>query len=163
MDPLWAPWRMRYIMNPKPEGCIFCTKPQAQDDGANHIVWRGESAFVMLNAFPYNNGHLLVSPYEHLADLEAVDPATLLEMMELCQDSIRVLKKRFNPEGLNLGLNLGAAAGAGVKDHVHLHVVPRWLGDTNFMPVVADVRVIPQSLDHAYAIIREGFVALRAS
>jgi ATP adenylyltransferase len=153
---------MRYIMNSKPEGCIFCEKPAAEDDAANHIVWRGESAFVMLNAYPYNNGHLLVSPYEHIADLEAVPHDTLSEIMELCQDSIRVLKKDFNPEGVNLGANLGAAAGAGVKDHLHFHVVPRWLGDTNFMPVVADVRVIPQSLDHAYTILREGFTALHA-
>ena len=161
MDPLWAPWRMRYIMAPKSDDCIFCTKPAAGDDSANLIVWRGDSAYVMLNAYPYNNGHLLISPYAHIADLEDLPAQTLLEIMQLSQDAIRVLKQDFNPQGVNLGLNLGAAAGAGVKDHLHLHVVPRWLGDTNFMPVVADVRVIPQSLDHAYAIIRKGFVSLR--
>lgn len=160
MDPLWAPWRMRYIMAPKPDDCIFCTKPAAGDDSANLIVWRGDSAYVMLNAYPYNNGHLLISPYAHIADLEDLPAQTLLEIMQLSQEAIRVLKQDFNPQGVNLGLNLGAAAGAGVKDHLHLHVVPRWLGDTNFMPVVADVRVIPQSLDHAYAIIRSGFVSL---
>lgn len=160
MDPLWAPWRMRYIMAAKSEGCIFCTKPAADDDAANHIVWRGDSAFVMLNAYPYNNGHLLIAPYAHIADLEALPAQTLLEVMQLSQDAIRVLKRDFNPQGVNLGLNLGAAAGAGVKDHLHLHVVPRWLGDTNFMPVVADIRVIPQSLDHAYTILRNGFVSL---
>lgn len=163
MDPLWAPWRMRYIMAPKPDGCIFCTKPGADDDAANHIVWRGDSAFVMLNAYPYNNGHLLIAPYAHVADLEDLPPQTALEIMQLCQDSIRVLKSGFNPQGLNVGLNLGTAAGAGVKDHIHMHVVPRWIGDTNFMPVVADVRVIPQSLEHAYAILRDGFVSLPRS
>lgn len=160
MDPLWAPWRMRYIMTPKPDGCIFCTKPAAHDDADNHIVWRGDSAFVMLNAYPYNNGHLLVAPFAHTGELEALPSSTLHEVMDLCQDAIRVLKREFNPEGVNMGANLGAAAGAGVKDHVHVHIVPRWLGDTNFMPVVADVRVIPQSLDHAYAIISKGFADL---
>lgn len=161
MDPLWAPWRIGYIMAPKPDDCIFCTKPTAGDDAHNHIVCRGESAFVMLNAYPYNNGHLMVSPYAHIGELELLPPATLHEVMDLCQDAIRVLKRDFNPEGMNVGVNMGAAAGAGVKDHLHVHIVPRWLGDTNFMPVIADVRVIPQALDHAYTLIHRGFIDLR--
>ncbi len=160
MDQLWAPWRMQYIMAPKAEDCIFCTKPLVGDDSATHIVSRGDSVFVMLNAYPYNNGHLMISPFAHVAGLEDLEPPTLLELMTVCQDAIRVLKRHFNPEGVNVGLNLGAAAGAGVKDHLHLHVVPRWHGDTNFMPVVSDVRVIPQALDHAFEILRKGFEEL---
>jgi ATP adenylyltransferase len=147
-------------MSDKAGGCIFCTKPAEDDDSANHIVWRGERAFVLLNTYPYNNGHLMVAPYLHEGDLENLSAEILAETMKLCQDAITVLKRTFHPEGINMGLNLGAVAGAGVKDHLHVHVVPRWAGDTNFMPVVADVRVIPQSLDQAHQILRRGFQEL---
>ncbi len=161
MEQLWAPWRMRYIKSKKPEGCIFCTKPAAGDDQANHIVWRGERAFVLLNTYPYNNGHLMVAPYAHIGELEELPSEALVEVMGLCQDATRILKNTFNAEGINLGVNLGAAAGAGVKDHLHVHLVPRWVGDTNFMPVVSDVRVIPQSLDHAWSLLSKAFRELR--
>lgn len=158
---LWAPWRMRYIIEDKPEGCLFCTKRGASNDRENHIVWRGERAFVLLNTYPYNNGHLMVAPDAHIADLEDLPTETLMEIMSLTQDAIRALKREFHPEGVNVGINLGAAAGAGIKDHLHLHIVPRWAGDTNFMPVVADVRVIPQSLDHAHALLSRAFAEIK--
>lgn len=160
MDVLWAPWRMEYIKAPKPKGCIFCEKPAAGNDAANHIVWRGQRAFVLLNTFPYNNGHMMVAPYAHIGNLEDLEPEVLNELMSLCQDAIRALKKDFKPDGVNLGINLGAAAGAGVKDHLHIHIVPRWQGDTNFMAVVTDTRVIPQSLDDAYRRLHEAFASL---
>lgn len=160
MDVLWAPWRMEYIKAPKPKGCIFCEKPAAGNDAANHIVWRGQRAFVLLNTFPYNNGHMMVAPYAHIGNLEDLEPEVLTELMSLCQDAIRALKKDFKPDGVNVGINLGAAAGAGVKDHLHIHVVPRWQGDTNFMAVVTDTRVIPQSLDDAYRRLHEAFASL---
>ena len=150
MKRLWAPWRLQYVTKEKPQGCIFCDKPQAGDDRANHIVHRGQHAYVMLNTYPYNNGHVMIAPFAHVACLEDLPPATAHEMMDLSQQCIRAFKLSFYPEGFNLGFNLGTAAGAGIKDHLHLHLVPRWSGDTNFMPVVADVRVIPQSLDATY-------------
>ncbi len=160
-EQLWAPWRMRYIKGDKPEGCIFCDKAGDGDDRTNHVVWRGKTAFVLLNTYPYNNGHLMVAPYAHIGDLDELPLETLTEIMALCQDAIKALKKDFNPDGINLGLNLGAAAGAGVKDHLHVHVVPRWTGDTNFMPVLADVRVIPQSLDHAHLLLSRAFAEIK--
>jgi ATP adenylyltransferase len=160
VERLWAPWRIRYIKDDKPTGCIFCTKQAEDDDTANHIVWRGERAFVLLNTYPYNNGHLMVVPYDHTGELEELAAEVTSELFSLCQDSVRVLKTTFHPDGINIGVNLGAAAGAGVKDHLHFHLVPRWAGDTNFMSVVSDVRVIPQSLDQAAQIIRGGFDSL---
>ena len=162
MERLWAPWRLQYVTQDKPGGCIFCDKPKLGDDRAAQIVRRGALAFVMLNAFPYNNGHLMVAPHEHTGALEELPPDTLHEMMDLSQACVRVLKAEFRAEGLNLGFNVGAPAGAGIKDHLHLHIVPRWVGDTNFMPVIADVRVIPQSLEQSYTLISEGFTKLEA-
>lgn len=163
MERLWAPWRLQYVTQEnKPGGCVFCDKPQSGDDRAAHIVRRGKLAYVMLNAYPYNNGHTLVVPFAHIPDFEALPPETLHEMMALAQQCTRALKLVFYPDGLNLGFNLGSAAGAGIKDHLHLHLVPRWSGDTNFMPVIADVRVIPQSLDQAYEQLLEAFTQLEA-
>ena len=160
MERLWAPWRLQYVAKEKAGGCIFCDKPLAGDDRAAYIVHRGTLAFVLLNAFPYNNGHIMVAPYAHIANLEELPPDALHEMMDLSQLGTRALKNSFNPDGLNLGFNLGAAAGAGIKDHIHLHLVPRWVGDTNFMPVIGDVRVIPESLDQTYDKLREAFKSL---
>lgn len=157
MERLWAPWRLQYVTQDDPHGCIFCDKPESGDDRAAYIVYRGAQAYVMLNAFPYNNGHLMVVPYAHLATLEEMPPEALHEMMDLTQQCSRVLKLTFEPDGLNAGFNLGAAAGAGIADHLHLHIVPRWRGDTNFMPVIGDVRVIPQSLDEAYTVLHDAF------
>ena len=161
MERLWAPWRLQYVAKEKAEGCIFCDKPLAGDDRAAYIVHRGALAYVLLNAFPYNNGHIMVAPYAHIANLEELPPDTIHEMMDLAQLATRALKSDFNPDGLNLGFNLGAAAGAGIKDHLHLHLVPRWLGDTNFMPVIGDVRVIPESLEQTYDKLTGAFRLLQ--
>jgi len=154
MERLWAPWRLQYVTQEKPGGCIFCDKPLLGDDRAAHIVHRGTLAYVILNAYPYNNGHAMVAPFAHISEFEELPPETLHEMMDLAQLCTRALKLVFHPDGLNLGFNLGAAAGAGIKDHLHLHLVPRWSGDTNFMPVLADVRVIPQHIESTCARIK---------
>ena len=161
MERLWAPWRLEYITQEKPDGCFLCEKPLSDDDRANYIVYRGSHAFVLLNAFPYNNGHLMIAPYAHLSDLDELPRETLLEMVDLCQDATRALRLTSHPDGFNVGFNLGAAAGAGIKDHLHLHVVPRWAGDTNFMPVLADVRVVPQSLERAWEVLSQAFRDMR--
>ncbi len=150
MEQMWAPWRLEYIVGDKVEGCIFCVFPQQTNDRENRILYRGKHAFVIMNAFPYSNGHLLVAPYRHTGDLSELSADESLEMMQLVQMSIRVLKEACNPDGLNIGVNMGTAAGAGIADHVHMHIVPRWNGDTNFMPVFADVKVIPESLEKTY-------------
>jgi ATP adenylyltransferase len=160
MERLWAPWRLQYVTKERGQGCIFCEKPLAGDDRAAHIVHRGALAYVMLNTFPYNNGHIMVAPFAHVANLEDLPSDTLHEMMDLAQQSTRALKSRFSPDGINLGFNLGTAAGAGIKDHLHLHLVPRWQGDTNFMPVIGDVRVIPESLDQTFDKLVEAFKLL---
>jgi ATP adenylyltransferase len=147
---LWAPWRLEYIKGPKEAECIFCRALQSDDDPGHQVIHRGERAFVMLNAYPYTNGHVMVSPNVHVDSLEALDEPTLLELMTLTQRSMAATREAYAPDGFNLGVNQGKVAGAGVEDHVHLHVVPRWGGDTNFMPVVGDVRVLPQSLEDSY-------------
>jgi ATP adenylyltransferase len=140
---LWAPWRLEYITGPKADECIFCAR-------RGHVVAEGERCFVMLNAYPYTNGHVMVSPYEHVDSIEKLDADTLLELMTLTQSSMAAIREAYGPDGFNLGVNQGKVAGAGVEDHVHLHVVPRWGGDTNFMPVTGGVRVLPQSLEDSY-------------
>ena len=150
---LWAPWRLSYVKDASKdsdEGCIFCTAPAANDDRGNLIVHRGKRSFVILNKFPYTNGHLMVAPYDHLATLPALDAETVAEMMALAQRAIVVLDDTYGPQGYNAGLNQGRIAGAGFADHIHLHVVPRWAGDTNYMPVIGDTRVMPQSLEDSY-------------
>ena len=156
---LWAPWRLEYIQGPKPDECIFCARPEAGDDRAALVVHRGERCFAMLNAYPYSNGHLMVAPYEHVPSIEDLDAATAGEVMALAQESIGALREAYGPDGFNLGINQGKIAGAGVEDHVHLHVVPRWGGDTNFMPVIASTRVLPQSLEDSYDALKGLFGA----
>ena len=156
---LWAPWRLDYIKGPTPDECIFCTGPDAGDDAAKYIVHRGEHCFVILNAYPYNNGHVMVSPYRHVPSIEELDGPALLELMTLTQESLGVLRTVYAPEGFNLGVNQGKIAGAGVEHHVHLHVVPRWGADTNFMPVIGDTRVLPQSLEDSYRDLTKAFDA----
>jgi len=155
MERLWAPWRMRYIESADtPDGCIFCDKPAEARDDENLILLRGERAFIMLNAFPYSNGHLMISPYQHTACLDDLSHAELLEIMTLTRQGVNLLKDAFRPDGFNIGMNLGRVAGAGIADHVHIHVVPRWSGDTNFMPVIGDVKVLPESLEAVYSRLR---------
>jgi ATP adenylyltransferase len=150
MEKLWAPWRAAYLELTPPAGCIFCVKPAAGRDEENWLLHRGERAFVMLNAFPYNNGHLMVAPFRHTADLESLSPEEQVEIFSLTRLCVTVLRAAYQPDGFNIGMNLGKTAGAGVADHLHVHVVPRWNGDTNFMPVVAGAKVLSESLDHTY-------------
>jgi ATP adenylyltransferase len=145
--PLWAPWRIEYIKGPKSNECIFCAASSTDDDAGAGVVDRGDRCFTMLNAFPYAPGHLMIAPYRHVGDLEACEPDELQELMALAQRAIRALREVASPHGFNVGLNLGKVAGAGFADHLHLHVVPRWEGDTNFMPVLGDTRVVSEALD----------------
>ncbi len=157
-EQLWAPWRLQYIENTdKYPGCLFCDFPaqEAVHDAQNYIVHRGEYAYIILNAFPYSNGHLMVVPFRHTASLNDLSDAEMLEVMRLTRLAVNLLKHAFNPHGFNLGVNMGLVAGAGIADHIHWHIVPRWNGDTNFMPVLADVRVIPESLQATYARLRQ--------
>jgi ATP adenylyltransferase len=155
MKRLWTPWRIKYLEKgdkPATTSCIFCDKIQASldKDRDNLLLFRGEKACIALNLYPYSNGHLMVAPYAHTGALEALDADTLQEMMLLVGRCIRMLRRVMNPEGFNIGANLGRVAGAGVEDHVHFHIVPRWNGDTNFMPVLAETRVIPELLPKTY-------------
>jgi ATP adenylyltransferase len=150
MEKLWAPWRMAFVELEKPTGCIFCDKPEAGDDRENLILYRGAHGFILMNLFPYNNGHLMVAPYRHTADLVGLTDEEQAELMRLTRFSLRVLEAAFGPEGYNLGMNLGRVAGAGVADHLHMHLVPRWNGDTNFMPVIAETKVLPDALYNSY-------------
>ncbi|TET47613.1 MAG: HIT domain-containing protein [Dehalococcoidia bacterium] len=150
MERIWAPWRIQYIQMEKPEGCILCEKPGQNNDAQNYILHRGDKNFIILNSYPYNPGHLMVAPYRHVASLEKLTDEERREHFEIVSRSVRVLRQVFNPGGFNIGINLGKAAGAGIEDHFHTHIVPRWQGDTNFMPVLADVRVLPEALADTY-------------
>jgi ATP adenylyltransferase len=151
LDYLWSPWRYKYIATAeKVEGCVFCRAVAANDDFANHVVFRGEKNFVILNRYPYTTGHVMVVPYAHIADLSATDNDTLAEMMQLAKRMQSVLEVTYHPQGYNLGMNLGRAAGAGVEGHLHMHVLPRWSGDSNFMTTIAETRVEPEDLDTTY-------------
>jgi ATP adenylyltransferase len=154
MERLWAPWRLEYVQGARSGECVFCLGSEA-DDAARLVLHRGRSCFIIMNIFPYSNGHLMVAPLRHLADLgelTADEAGELHRLTVACRD---LLQATCRPEGFNIGINLGAAAGAGVRDHLHQHIVPRWSGDTNFMPVFADVRVIPQHLEATYRQLRE--------
>ena len=154
---LWAPWRFEYIQAAKKgeDGCIFVELPAQGDDRGNLILYRGKTAFVMLNAFPYNNGHLMVAPYKHTSEMADLDAEEMLEIQGLIRDCVGWLGKAYGADGFNIGVNLGKAAGAGIESHLHWHVVPRWSGDTNFMPVIGEVRVLPQSLEESYDALRK--------
>jgi len=161
MKVLWAPWRMAYIKRARtPAGCIFCLKPRARRDAANLLLHRGKHGFIMMNLFPYNNGHLLIAPYRHVRTLEQLPDDVSLDLMRLTRLALKALRTEMQPEGFNVGLNLGRAAGAGIDSHVHLHIVPRWNGDTNFMPLLGAVRVMPEHLHATYRKLRARFEAL---
>ncbi len=157
MRQIWAPWRMEYIQMEKPQGCILCEKPAQNNDAANYIVYRGEKNFIIVNIYPYNPGHLMIAPFRHAASLEGLTDGERHEHIDMVSRSIQVLREVFDPAGFNLGTNIGKAAGAGIADHVHTHIVPRWEGDTNFMPVFADTRVVPQALAETYQKLRDKF------
>jgi ATP adenylyltransferase len=145
-EQLWAPWRLEYVQKADDlPGCLFCLAAEGEDE-ERLVVHRGQSAFVLLNRFPYASGHLMIAPFRHEGDLAELEDAELVEIHRLAAQGIGVLAQAFGPQGYNLGWNLGRVAGAGVVEHIHLHVVPRWLGDTNFMPVLADVKVLPEHL-----------------
>ncbi len=154
MKHLWSPWRLEYLTAPKTDGCIFCYAVQCAEDRENLVLLRGERGFLLLNRFPYNNGHFMVVPYAHVPSLEDLDTPTLTEMMLLLNRGLAALRTAMRPDGFNVGVNLGQAAGAGVADHVHIHAVPRWLGDTNFMPVVGNMRVVPATWLQTYDLLK---------
>ncbi|HEX8732631.1 MAG TPA: HIT domain-containing protein [Ktedonobacterales bacterium] len=155
MRQLWAPWRMAYIGAEQTSGCVFCEKGASTDDEANLILTRSERCFALMNIFPYNNGHLMIAPYAHLPTILELDAETLAEMMAMAQRCVRACQEAIGAQGFNLGVNQGSVAGAGIADHVHMHIVPRWGGDTNFMPVLADAKVMPDYLESTYRQIRE--------
>jgi ATP adenylyltransferase len=156
-EQIWAPWRLEYIERPaegSPGSCIFVDLPNENDDEKNLILFRGKTAFVMLNRYPYTSGHLMVAPYRHTANLSELGDDELLEISQLIVRCTEWIGSVYRPQGFNIGVNLGEAAGAGIPTHVHWHIVPRWAGDTNYMTVVGEVRVVPQSLEESYARLR---------
>ena len=157
MDRLWSPWRYRYVSAAEPSGCIFCEKPKAGDDRANLIVHRGEFGFVLLNLYPYTSGHVMVAPYTHVATLEEADETAAKELMLLTRQAQRHLRETYRAPGFNVGMNIGSCAGAGVAGHIHMHVLPRWPGDANFMTTVAETRVIPEDLTEAWEKLSAAF------
>lgn len=158
MKRIWSPWRSKFVQSKiKPVGCIFCKAVKQQDGIENLIIARGNLAFVILNRFPYTTGHVMIVPFAHKPSYEQLDRATRSEMMELINQTTVVLRKIYQPEGFNVGANLELPAGAGIADHVHFHIVPRWIGDTNFMSTVGEVRVLPEDLGESYRRLKEGW------
>lgn len=160
MKRLWAPWRVEYIRQTAQKGCIFCRAWKSDSDRENYVVHRSTQAFAVLNAYPYTSGHLMVAPRRHVADLGRLSAAELAQLMEEVKLSVRALRRAIKPQGFNIGINLGRAAGAGVVDHIHIHVVPRWVGDTNFMPLLGDVRVMPEALARTHDLLARAFRAV---
>lgn len=151
MDYLWTPWRYAYVSNTKKgPGCVFCDAVNANDDAKTHIVFRGQQCFIILNTFPYTPGHVMIVPYAHLDELQKLPPNAAEEMIALSQRMETVLRDLYHPDGINLGMNIGKAAGAGIADHVHMHVLPRWVADANFVSVVCETRILPETLDETW-------------
>jgi len=150
MEQIWAPWRMEYIEQEKSGDCIFCTLPKAGEDSKNFILHKGPLCFVIMNIFPYNTGHLMISPYRHLSCITKLSDEEYLELNRLTQKCVEILRGVKSPEGFNVGFNMGKAGGAGFEEHIHVHIVPRWIGDTNYMPVLADIKVHPEHLRTTY-------------
>jgi ATP adenylyltransferase len=163
MKVLWAPWRMAYVKNArKAARCIFCVKPKERRDEKNLLLHRGRHGLIMMNLFPYNSGHLLVAPYAHVRSLEQLSDEAALDLLHLTTLSLKVLRAEMKPEGFNVGINLGRVAGAGIEAHVHLHIVPRWNGDTNFMPLFAETRVMPEHLRATWKKLHARFQRMSA-
>jgi ATP adenylyltransferase len=162
VERLWAPWRMTYITSGQTEpGCFLCRAWKAGDPASHRVLHKGERAFVIMNLYPYNNGHLMVALAGHVGDLAAAGPEARAELMELTSLSVGALREAFSPDAFNVGVNLGKAAGAGVEDHLHVHVVPRWNGDTNFMPVLSDVKVVSEHIDATFEKLKPLFDRLK--
>lgn len=155
MEQLWAPWRIEYVRKAKESGCILCQKLGQNDDEANFILYRSQNNFVILNAFPYNPGHLMIAPYRHIANLQDLTDDEAREHFNLVKKSLALLKQVLKPDGFNLGLNIGKSAGAGIEEHLHTHIVPRWQGDANFMPVLSNTRVISEGLAATYKKLKD--------
>jgi len=155
MKHLFAPWRMEYIGGQKDEGCFLCNFPRKNRDDENLILFRGTNSFIIMNRFPYNPGHIMIAPYKHIDSIDKLDKDEIYEIIDLCNCSVKAIKECMRPDGFNIGMNLGKTAGAGVADHIHLHIVPRWDGDINFMPVLADTKVIPEALEKTYKKLKE--------
>ncbi len=156
MDVLWAPWRLEYILGPKPDQCVFCLPEHTDEDEERLVLHRGERAFVIMNRYPYNNGHLMVCPFRHVMSLLELEPPERHEIMDLVTTCESILRQGFNPGGVNVGLNLGEAAGAGIREHLHFHLVPRWIGDSSFM-ALSDTRVVPEHLHASYKRLKPYF------
>ncbi|HNX00361.1 MAG TPA: HIT domain-containing protein [Candidatus Cloacimonadota bacterium] len=154
---IYSPWRLDYILSEKEKGCILCHKPDANEDEKHFIVYRSKLSYVMLNLYPYNNGHVMVVPFRHVSSLTDLDPGELQDLFEVVQLTEKVLRNAYHPEGINIGLNLGKAAGAGIDEHLHVHLVPRWSGDCNFMSVIGGIRVIPEAFERTYNLLQEQF------
>ena len=169
LDVIWAPWRSKYIREVssakkqnREQRCIFCEAVK-KDDNEALILYRGKSCYVMMNLYPYNTGHIMIIPYNHVPSIEYLSSSELLEMMQLVKISIKIIKQALNPDGFNIGINLGRAAGAGIEEHVHMHVVPRWVGDANFMPIIAGVKVLPQDVQETYKILKPYYEEIHAN
>ena len=161
MKKLWAPWRIEYIRSPKEDGCIFCDKPAGDNDREDLILYRGVKVFILMNLYPYNNAHLMIAPYIHVDNTEELDTDTYKEIMVLADQSMAILKETTDAQGFNFGANIGAAAGAGIEEHIHFHIVPRWAGDTNFMPVLGHTKVEVQGLQECYDLLRPHFDCIK--
>jgi ATP adenylyltransferase len=160
MDYLWTPWRFAYVSKAdSPGGCVFCEQP-GMSDRERFVVYRGQYCYVVLNIFPYTSGHLMIIPYEHLDELRKMTPESAAEMMTLAQKAENVLRQAYHPDGINLGMNIGKAAGAGVAGHIHMHILPRWLADSNFMTVVAETRVLPETLEKTWERLHAAFASV---
>jgi ATP adenylyltransferase len=158
MESMWSPWRMKYITDyDNPGKCVFCSAPEMKDGAENLIVHREKLCYVILNRFPYTTGHAMVVPFEHYPSLDALTPEIRCEMMEVVNQTIKVMRKVYMPQGFNVGINLGNAAGAGIAEHMHIHIVPRWNGDTNFMSTVGEIRVLPEELETTYKRLSEAW------
>ncbi|MBI2876128.1 MAG: HIT domain-containing protein [Candidatus Tectomicrobia bacterium] len=158
MQQLWSPWRMAYIQQKKAKECVFCTTVAERNDAENYILHRGTRSFVIMNRYPYNPGHLMVAPYRHVASLQELEKGELLEMILLTRACERVLREAYRPQGFNVGINIGEAAGAGIADHLHLHIVPRWHGDTNFLAVLGETKSLPETLEETYRRLQPLFL-----
>jgi len=154
LENLWAPWREKFVLCEKEPGCFLCRTSKDKQDRKNLILYRGERCFVIMNRYPYNTGHLMVAPYRHVGRLEKLKDEELTELWKISQMCVKVLKSAMKPHGFNLGMNLGKVSGAGVADHIHLHIVPRWQGDTNFMPIVAGTKVVSVGLSGTYSLLK---------
>ena len=160
MNKLWAPWRIEYVSAPTEEGCIFCDKSKDDQERENLILHRGRHAFVLMNLYPYNNGHLMIAPYEHTSDPIGLEENVLNEIMTIANNSMSILSETLKTDGFNFGANIGKAGGAGIEEHIHYHIVPRWNGDTNFMPVVGNSKVMVEGLLETYDKIKPMFASI---